>query len=103
VSTTEQFAPDLHEALESALDACRHALADYRAGLLDEAELRRALFRWGLVQWPDSAWLLDLQAGRWWRYDGLALNSANGSELDDPAVPRLRAVIDELTSAGSDQ
>jgi hypothetical protein len=32
--------PTLLAALGSAVEACRHALADYRAGLIDEDELR---------------------------------------------------------------
>ena len=96
-SATEPH-PDLHEVLESALDACRNALADYRAGLIDDVELRRALFRWGLVQWPDSAWLLDLQAGRWCRYDGVELDG-DALPLSSDGVARLRDVVDELSEA----
>ena len=32
--------PTLLAALGTAVEACRHALADYRAGLIDEEELR---------------------------------------------------------------
>lgn len=96
MSATEQSTSDLRETLDSALDACRTALADYRAGILDEVELRHALFSRGLVQWPDSAWLLDLKRGRWWRYDGVALGEATCAEPRDPAMASLRAVIDEL-------
>ena len=96
MSATEQSVDDLREALDSALEACRLALVDYRAGLLDADQLRRALFRSGLVQWPDSAWLLDLKGGRWWRYDGVGLGEPYGSEPIDPTMFRLGAVIDEL-------
>jgi hypothetical protein len=38
-----------HDNLERAVLACQRALADYRAGLLDEHEFRVALERAGLV------------------------------------------------------
>jgi hypothetical protein len=38
-----------HEVLEQVVLACQRALADYRAGLLDEDEFRDALQRAGLV------------------------------------------------------
>ena len=38
-----------HDTLERAVLACQRALADYRAGLLDEHEFRMALERAGLV------------------------------------------------------
>jgi hypothetical protein len=87
--------PALREALESALDDCRQALADYQAGLLDDVDLQRVLFRAGLVHGADEAWLLDLSAGQWWRYDGLALGAAP-SPLTSAGVARLRQVIDGL-------
>ena len=86
---------DLDEALESAAELCRRALADYRSGVIDEAELRCLLYRTGLVQWPDQAWLLDLETGRWWRYDGVVLR--DGGEPARTPVARLRDVVDELT------
>lgn len=94
-----RFDPDVQQTLDSAEELCRRALADYRAGLLDEDELRVQLFRHGLVQWPDVAWLLDMGAGRWWRYDGVGI----GPEAvagDGPGVARLRSVIDELATKG---
>ncbi|HET6963195.1 MAG TPA: hypothetical protein VFH58_00380 [Acidimicrobiales bacterium] len=84
----------LDEALESAAELCRRALADYRGGVIDEAELRCLLYRTGLVQWPDQAWLLDLKTGRWWRYDGVVLR--DGGERAQAAVTRLLDVIAEL-------
>lgn len=90
----------LDEALESAAELCRRALADYRAGLIDEAELRCLLYRTGLVQWPDQAWMLDLRAGRWWRYDGVVLR--DGGERGRSAVTRLHDVIDELVVGMTD-
>ena len=86
--------PRLEGALGSALESCRQALADYRAGLLDEVELRRALFGAGLVHGQDEAWLLDLRAGRWWHYDGVSVAAGDGPP--GQGVGRLHAVIDEL-------
>lgn len=70
-------------------------MADYRAGLIDEDELRGQLFRVGLVHWPNQAWLLDLHAGRWWRYDGVGL-VGDGVPVTSSGVARLRDVVDEL-------
>jgi hypothetical protein len=62
--------PNLLSALTSAADACRQALIDYEAGLLDEAERARSLVRLGLVLTANEAWMLDATTHRWWRYDG---------------------------------
>jgi hypothetical protein len=104
VSAPEQFDASLDEALESAVELCRRAMADYRAGLIDEHELRCLVFRAGLVQWPDQAWLLDLRAGRWWRYDGVGMSSCV-VPVTSAGVVRLRDVVDELSEgvAGHDR
>ena len=62
--------PIVAAALRSAAKTCRQALVDYHAGLLDEAEVRRAFVRAGVVVTPDDVWLLDVDGGRWWRYRG---------------------------------
>ena len=85
----------LRETLEAALERCRGTLADYQAGVLDDDEVRRALFHAGLVVWHDEAWLLDLQVGRWFRYDGLAVGAAT-APLSSAGVARIRLAIDDL-------
>ena len=100
MATQEQSRRDVDKALESALERCRRALADYRAGLLDEHELRHALFRDGLVQGPDEAWLLDLRAGRWWHYDGVVVGAA-AEAVASPGVAPLQTVVDELVAHAS--
>ena len=95
MAVIEESSPELHETLECAVEACRHALADYRSGIIDATELRRALFRWGLVQWPDAAWLLDLQTGTWWRYDGVGIGGTPLT-VTDAELDRLRVVVDEM-------
>lgn len=97
---SRQTEPNLDFALESAADMCQRAVADYRSGLIDEAELRCLLYRTGLVQWPDQAWLLDLEAGRWWRYDGVALR--DGGESAKTPVALLRDVVIELARGLAD-
>ena len=86
---------DLHRALEAALVACREALADYQAGLFADDEVRRILFRHGIVLRDGEAWLLDLQRNQWWRYDGLAV-TAVPAPLTSAGVARLRHSIDTL-------
>ena len=54
-----------------AVEACQHALVDYQTGLLDEEQLRHALYRDGIVLGDGEAWLLDVASGRWSRYDGI--------------------------------
>jgi hypothetical protein len=45
----EHAAPSLDETLDRAVDLCRRAMADYRAGLIDEGELERLLSKGGLA------------------------------------------------------
>ena len=96
----ESATTTLDEVLDSAIAACCEAMADYRAGLLVEDELRDVLFHAGLVQHGGEAWLLDLQARRWWKYDGLGLGP-DAVPLTDAGVVRLRDVVVELTNEGS--
>ena len=42
--------------------------------MLSDDELRRELFRRGLVQRDEEALLLDLESGRWQRYDGITIS-----------------------------
>ena len=62
--------PELAAALANASRACQQAVIDYRSGLLDDAEMQRALVRSGLVITTDAVWLLDVDGHRWWRYQG---------------------------------
>ena len=87
---------DLRRALEGALAGCRQALIDYQAGLLGDDDVRRTLFRHGLVLHGEEAWLLDLHGEQWWRYDGLGLGTAR-APLTTAGVTRLRHSIDVLT------
>jgi hypothetical protein len=59
------------DAMERAVAACQQALVDYQSGLLDEEQLRRALYRDGIVLGDGEAWLLDVAGGGWTRYDGI--------------------------------
>ena len=60
------------DALQRAVEACLQALVDYQTGLLDEEQLRQALYRDGMVLGDGEAWLLDLAGGTWRRYDGIS-------------------------------
>jgi hypothetical protein len=64
--------PQQIDVLERAVAACRQALVDYQSGLLDEEQLRRSLYRDGMVFGDGEAWLLDVAGGRWSRYDGIS-------------------------------
>ena len=90
---------DLDQLLEAAVDACRVALAEYRAGLLDVDELRSVLVAAGVVHRQHDVWLLDLEAGRWWHYDGVAVGMH--AEPVTASTARLRDVIKELTGASA--
>jgi hypothetical protein len=59
------------EAMERGVAACRQALVDYQAGLLNEEQLRRALYQAGMVLGDNEAWLLDVAGAAWSRYDGI--------------------------------
>jgi hypothetical protein len=47
-------------------------LVDYQTGLFDEEELRRTLFRGGMIVGGSEVWLLDVAGGTWIRYDGIS-------------------------------
>jgi len=56
---------------ERAVATCRQALVDYQSGLLDEDQLRQALYRNGMVVGDSETWLLDIAGGTWRRYNGV--------------------------------
>ena len=75
------------EAMERGAAACRQALVDYQAGLLNEEQLRRALFHAGMVLGDDEFWLLDVAGGAWWRYDGIGTERFSADPAESaPAV-----------------
>jgi hypothetical protein len=102
VIAPEHLAPEVRASLESAVAHCRAALADYRAGVLDEAELRDALYHGGLVARGGEAWMLDVQAGCWWRFDGVGVDQFPSARVAS-GFARLRSVIDELAAARADR
>jgi len=78
--------PQHVEALERAVTACRQDLVDYQTGLLDEQQLRRALYRDGLILGNEEAWLLDVADGSWRRYDGISTEAVT-VQPDDGRSP----------------
>jgi hypothetical protein len=84
-------------ALERAVLVCEAALADYQAGLLDDAELRRTLERAGTVQTDAGAWFLDIESGSWQRY----LPVPADLPFDARTVRRWRAGLRQLTRPAS--
>ncbi len=76
--------PAVNSVLTNAARACQQAVVDYRSGLLDDAEMQRALVRSGMVVTPEEIWLLDVANRRWWRYDGAAPTVAHPQP--DPGV-----------------
>lgn len=75
----------LQSALDDALAVCREKVVEYRAGLLDEAELHRELRRAGLVRRGDDVWLLDVDTEQWhhWVRQDLPGRSEEVSPWDD--------------------
>lgn len=82
-------------ALAEALASCHEALAEHQAGLLSDDELRHALFHFGLVCRDGEALLLDLDAGRWVRYDGITLSECPGAVRGTDVV-RWKQVVRSL-------
>ena len=66
--------PAFAARLQGALGECRAALADLEAGRVDAATCQQRLFRAGLVVEDGRAWVLDLENGHWYQYDGLGLH-----------------------------
>ena len=86
-------------ALAGALASCHDALADHQAGLLSDDELRHALFHFGLVCRDGEALLLDLDAGRWVRYDGITLSECPGAVRGTDVARWKQAVRSLLAEA----
>ncbi|MBI4259839.1 MAG: SH3 domain-containing protein [Actinobacteria bacterium] len=78
--------PGLRQTLVGAAEACVRALDEHAAGRLDEAGLRQALLEAATVRWGDALWILELETGRWWRFDGTSMVA-----LEGPGAPGGRA------------
>ena len=74
--------------MERAVAACQQALVDYKSGLLDEEQLRRALYRDGMVLGDGEAWLLDVASGAWTRYDGIGSERFSLDSDEGGVTPR---------------
>ena len=84
----------------TVVTGCRQALGDYQAGLTDDVELRQALCRAGIAIEPDHVWLFDLSLGRWWAFDGIAVEPV--ARTSEPArATRLRQIVDDLARGDS--
>lgn len=77
------LAPALLARLDAAAGRCIAAIDAFVAGEVDEVELQRRLFEDGAVRGDGELWLLDVEQGRWCRYDGIRVWSAAG----DAAAP----------------
>ena len=82
------------ESLDKAVLACESALADYQAGLLDDAELRRTLERAGIAHTDTGSWLLDIESRHWRRY----LPVPPDRSFDARTVRRWRAGLRQLVA-----
>jgi hypothetical protein len=85
----------IDDTLSQALATCHQALADHQAGLLSDDELRKTLFQAGLVRRPDEALLLDLESGRWQRYDGITISECP-APVRKTDVARWKQVVRSL-------
>jgi hypothetical protein len=72
----------LASLLDDAMAKYAVLVGDLKAGRIDDVEFRRAAFHAGLVVRDVDAWILDLSSRRWWRYDGVALTTA---DVEPPA------------------
>ena len=73
---------ELKPKLEQAAAAAHAALEEAEGGQLEDEELRKKLFKAGLVVHEHVAWMLDVENGRWAAYDGLEVRL---SPLEDAA------------------
>ncbi|MEX2237876.1 MAG: zinc ribbon domain-containing protein [Dehalococcoidia bacterium] len=67
--------PAVADALQASLNEYSQLLEKFDANEIDEATFMKGAFAAGLVVREGEAWLLDLDQGRWWRYDGLTMQS----------------------------
>jgi len=72
------------EELDVALGSAAAVLRSFAAGEIDPASARRGLLDAGLVFTDTALWILDLEHGRWLRYDGRRLRP-----VDDPMAERV--------------
>jgi hypothetical protein len=82
------------EALQDATLACESALAEYQAGLLGDSELRLVLERDGIAMADSGTWLLDVESGRWRRYEPVPADR----QFDEGTLRRWRAGLRQLRS-----
>ena len=81
--------------LSIALCECRAAIGEYQSGVIDESELRRRLIVHGVIDFDDEIWILDLDAGRWCRFDGVSV-CVGWSPFDRVRFDHWRTAIDRL-------
>ncbi len=81
--------------LGGALCECRAAIGEYQSGVIDESEMRRRLIVHGVIDFADEIWILDLDAGRWCRFDGVSV-CVGRSPFDRLRFDHWRIVIDRL-------
>jgi hypothetical protein len=92
-----QTAPTRADLFRGALDQCRAAVADYQAGLLDDAGLICALDAAGSVRIGNTVWVADLVVSRWCNDPGRLVASAPPNGFSRADLDRLRASIDHLS------
>ena len=80
--------PHQVDVWERAVAGCQQALVDYQTGLLDEEQLRRALYRAGIVLGDGEAWLLDVAGGVWRHYDGISTERISTLPSERDVTPR---------------
>ncbi|MEV4502010.1 hypothetical protein [Streptomyces klenkii] len=78
---------ELLARITTALETYQRLLDDFGAHRIDFDAFRRQAFRAGLIMRDDSALLLDLPSGTWYRYDGVQLY-AQGRAFQPPKTER---------------
>jgi hypothetical protein len=61
--------------LDAALKEYQQVVTDAEGQRIDKIEFRRRALRAGMIESDDEVWLLDIQNGRWCRYDGFAVTT----------------------------
>jgi hypothetical protein len=74
VAAARSMAEALLGRLDVAVKEYEQVVVDAADGRIEQAEFQRRAFQAGMIVNDHEAWFLDLPTGRWYRYDGFAVD-----------------------------
>ena len=74
LAAAQSVATALIDRLDAAVKEYEQVITDAAEQRIDQAEFQHRAFQAGMVVNEGEAWFLDLRNGRWYRYDGFAVD-----------------------------